>query len=227
MLEGAAGVGKTALLDYLASRADGCRVARAGGAQSEMELPYAGLQQLCAPMLDHAEALPPPQRDALRIALGVSDGPAPDRFLVGLAVLGLLAEVAGERPLVCLVDDAHWLDQASVQTLAFAARRLLAESVALIFATREPDDAPDLTNLPAMTVTGLPDEDARTLLRSALPGRVDDQVVNRIVAEARGNPLALLEVPRGFAPTSAGDLGLPGASALPAAPNSTCATSLA
>jgi DNA-binding CsgD family transcriptional regulator len=215
VVRGEPGVGKTALLEYVAERAAGCRVERVTGVQSEMELAFAGLHQLCVPLLSRVERLPRHQRDALSTALGLTSGSAPDGFLVGLAVLGLLAEVARDRPLVCLVDDAHWFDQASVQALAFAARRLVAESVALIFATRECDDAPDLTNLPAMTVTGLPDDDARMLLRSALAGPVDDRVLNRIIAETRGNPLALLEVPRGFTPTVAGSFGLPGASALP------------
>ena len=140
VLRGEAGVGKTALLEYLQERASGCRIARAAGVESEMELPFAGLHQLCAPMLDRLERLPAPQRDALGTAFGLSDGDAPDRFLVGLAVLSLLSEVAEERPLVCLVDDAQWLDRASAQALAFVARRLVAESVALVFAVREPGD---------------------------------------------------------------------------------------
>jgi DNA-binding CsgD family transcriptional regulator len=215
VVRGEPGVGKTALLEYVAERAAGCRVERVTGVQSEMELAFAGLHQLCVPLLGRVECLPRHQRDALNTALGLTSGPPPDGFLVGLAVLGLLAEVARERPLVWLVDDVQWFDQASVQALAFAARRLVAESVALIFATRDSDDAPDLTNLPAMTVTGLPDDDARMLLRSALPGPVDDQVLNRIIAETRGNPLALLEVPRGFTPTVAGSFGFPGTLALP------------
>jgi hypothetical protein len=124
VVHGEPGVGKTALLDYLAGRAPGCRVARAAGAQSEMELAFAGLHQLCAPMLDHLDTLPVPQRDALRTAFGISAGPAPDRFLIGLAGLSLLSHVAEEQPLVCLVDDQQWLDHASAQVLAFVARRL-------------------------------------------------------------------------------------------------------
>ena len=138
VLRGEPGVGKTALLDYVSSQAAGCRVARATGVQSEMELAFAGLHQLCAPMLDDLGTLPAPQRDALRTAFGISIGPAPDRFMVGLAVLSLLSEVAGQRPLVCLIDDAQWLDRASAQVLGFVARRLAAEPVALIFAAREP-----------------------------------------------------------------------------------------
>ena len=133
VVHGEPGAGKTALLDYLAERAADCQVVRAAGVQSEMELAFAGLHQLCAPLLDRLEALPGPQREALRTAFGLSAGPAPDRFLVGLAVLSLLAEVAAEQPLVCLVDDAQWLDRASAQVLAFVARRLEAESVGLVF----------------------------------------------------------------------------------------------
>ena len=164
VLRGEAGVGKTALLEYVAEQASGCRVARAAGVESEMELAFAGLHQLCAPLLDRLERLPGPQRDALRTAFGLSAGGAPDRFLVGLAVLSLLADVAEERPLVCLVDDAQWLDRASAQALAFVARRLLAERVAMVFAVREPDDAGELDGLPELVVDGLGDDDARALL---------------------------------------------------------------
>jgi len=138
VLRGEPGVGKTALLDYVSSQAAGCRLARAVGVQSEMELAFAGLHQLCAPMLDRLAALPVPQREALRTSFGISTGPAPDRFVLGLAVLSLLSEAAGQRPLLCLVDDTQWLDRASVQVLGFVARRLAAEPVALIFAAREP-----------------------------------------------------------------------------------------
>ena len=215
VVRGEPGVGKTALLEYVIERASGCRVERVTGVQSEMELAFAGLHQLCAPVLGQTERLPEHQRNALCRAIGLSGGPAPDRFLVGLAVLNLLAEVAQERPLVCLVDDAQWLDQASVQALTFAARRLSAESVALIFAARGSDDVAELTGLLELTVAGLPPDDARELLRSALPGPVDEQVLDRIVAETHGNPLALLEVPRGFTPALAGSFGLPDGPALP------------
>jgi DNA-binding CsgD family transcriptional regulator len=198
VVHGDAGVGKTALLDYLADRASGCRVARTAGVQSEMELPFAGVHQLCAPMLDRLDCLPVPQRDALRMAFGMSAGPAADRFLVGLAVLSLLSEVAAERPLICLVDDQQWLDFASALVLAIAARRLGAESVGLIFATRVPSD--HLVGLPELAVGGLPEPDAHALLDSVLPGRLDARVRHRIVAETRGNPLALLELPRGLSP---------------------------
>jgi DNA-binding CsgD family transcriptional regulator len=214
VVRGEPGVGKTALLDYVSSRAAGCRVARAVGVQSEMELAFAGLHQLCAPMLDHLEALPVPQREALRTAFGISAGPAPDRFLVGLAMLGLLSEVAGEQPLVCLVDDVRWLDRASAQVLGFVARRLAAEPVALIFAARAPGE--ELTGLPELLVAGLRKEDARALLDAVLPGTLDARVRDRIIAETHGNPLALLELPRGFSPAElAGGFGLPGAVALP------------
>jgi DNA-binding CsgD family transcriptional regulator len=210
------GVGKTVLLDYLARGASGagCRVARAVGVQTEMELAFAGLHQLCAPMLDQAERLPGPQREALRIAFGISAGPPPDRFLVGLAVLGLLSEVAGERPLICVVDDQQWLDHASAQALGFAARRLAADPVGLVFAARVP--GADLTGLPGLEVQGLKDDDARALLESALSGPLDARVRDLIVAETQGNPLALLELPKGLTPTElAGGFGLPGAAPLP------------
>jgi DNA-binding CsgD family transcriptional regulator len=214
VLRGEPGAGKTALLDYVSSQAAGCRVARAVGVQSEMELAFAGLHQLCAPMLDRLEALPVPQRAALRTAFGISAGPAPDRFMVGLAVLGLLSEVAGRRPLVCLVDDTQWLDRATAQVLGFVARRLAAEPVALIFAARVPGE--ELPGLPEMPVAGLRREDARALLDSALIGFLDARVRDQIITETRGNPLALLELPRGLSPAElAGGFGLPSAVALP------------
>jgi len=210
VLCGEAGSGKTALLDYLAGHAPGCRVARAAGVQSEMELAFAAVHQLCAPMLGHLERLPGPQREALSTAFGLSAGPPPDRFLIGLAVLGLLSDVAGKRPLVCLVDDQQWLDRASAQVLAFVARRLEAESVGLVFAVREAGE--ELGGLPELIVEGLRDDDARALLNSVFTGPVDARVRDRIVSEARGNPLALLELPRGLAPAElAGGFGLPGA----------------
>jgi DNA-binding CsgD family transcriptional regulator len=203
-------VGKTVLLDYLASRASGCRVVRAAGVQSEMELAFAGLHQLCAPMLDHASALPVPQRTALRTAFGLSAGPAPDRFLVGLAVLGLLSEAAGERPLICMVDDEQWLDRASAQALGFAARRLAADPVGLVFAARVPGE--EMAGLPELVVEGLAEGDAAALLESALAGPLDARVRERIIADTHGNPLALLELPRGLTPAQlAGGFGLSGA----------------
>jgi DNA-binding CsgD family transcriptional regulator len=213
VVRGDPGVGKTVLLDYLAGQGQGCRVARAVGVQTEMELAFAGLHQLCAPMLDHAGHLPVPQRDALRTAFGLAAGPPPDRFLVGLAVLSLLSEVAGERPLICLIDDEQWLDQASAQALGFAARRLAADPVGLVFAAREP--GPELAGLPGLEVGGLQESDARELLDSALAGPIDDRIRDRIVAETQGNPLALLELPRGLSPSElAGGFGLPGAAPL-------------
>ena len=210
VVRGGAGAGKTALLNYLAVRASHCRVARAAGVESEMELPFAGVHQLCAPMLDRLAGLPGPQRSAVGTALGLSAGEAPDRFLVGLAVLRLLSDVAEDRPLVCIVDDAQWIDHASMQILAFVARRLLAESVALVFAVLEPSDETVLAAFPRLDIGGLSDDDARALLDSAIPGRLDDRIRARIIAEARGNPLALLELPRGLtAAELAGGFGLP------------------
>jgi DNA-binding NarL/FixJ family response regulator len=215
VVRGDPGVGKTALLDHLAGRASGsgCRVARAAGVQSEMELAFAGLHQLCAPMLSRAERLPEPQRDALQTAFGIAAGPPPDRFLVGLAVLSLMSGAAGERPLICLIDDEQWLDRASAQALGFTARRLAADPVGLVFAARDP--SADLAGLPELEVDGLRDDDARVLLDSALAGPLDPRVRDLIIAETRGNPLALLELPRGLTPAElAGGFGLPGAAPL-------------
>jgi DNA-binding CsgD family transcriptional regulator len=215
VVRGDPGVGKTVLLEHVAGRASGagCLVAHVMGVQSEMELAFAGLHQLCAPILGRAERLPVPQRDALRTALGIAAGPPPDRFLVGLAVLGLLSEVTGDRPLICVVDDEQWLDQASAQALGFAARRLAADPVGLVFAARNP--GPELAGLPELVVDGLADDDARALLEAALAGPLDARVADLIVAETRGNPLALLELPRGLTPAElAGGFGLPGAAPL-------------
>ncbi len=210
VLRGEAGVGKTALLEYVADRASDSHIARLAGVESEMELAFAGLHQLCAPMLDGLEALPGPQQDALRIAFGMQGGAAPDRFLVALATLSLLAGAAEVDPLVCLVDDVQWLDLASAQTLAFVARRLLAERIAMVFVVREPNHVNELTGLPELVVRGLSDGDARSLLASAIPGRLDERVRDQIVAETRGNPLALVELTRGFTPAElAGGFGLP------------------
>jgi DNA-binding CsgD family transcriptional regulator len=210
VVRGEPGVGKTALLEYLVEHASGCRVARAAGVQSEMELAFAALHQLLAPMLDRLERLPVPQRDALRTAFGVTPGSAPDRFLVAVAVLTLLSDVAEDRPLICVVDDEQWLDRASAQILAFVARRLEAEGVALVFAARAPSDA--VAGLPELVVEGLRDGDARALLDSVLTGPLDARVRDQLVSETRGNPLALLELPRGVTPAElAGGFGLPGA----------------
>ena len=216
VLRGDAGVGKSALLEYLASHASGCTVARAAGVESEMELAYAGLQQLCAPFLDRLERLPGPQRDALGTAFGVRDGDAPNRFLVGLAVLSLLSDVAEDRPLVCIVDDAQWLDAASAQALAFVARRLGVESVGLVFAVREPSGQQRFEGLPELAVGGLDDRDAHELLATVVTGPLDERVRDRLVAETRGNPLALLELPRGLTPAElAGGFWLSEGRALP------------
>ena len=194
VLRGEPGVGKTALLDNTVGSAASMRVARVAGVESEMELAFAALQQLCAPMLDGLERLPGPQRDALGVAFGLRAGTVPDRYLVGLAALSLLSEVAEQQPLLCVIDDAQWLDQASAQALGFVARRLLAEPVALVIATREPGR--EFSGLPELLVGGLRHSDARELLRSVIMGPLDERVVDRIVAETRGNPLALLELPR-------------------------------
>jgi DNA-binding CsgD family transcriptional regulator len=214
VIRGEAGVGKTALLEYLTERAADCRIISVTAVQWEMELAFAALHQMCAPMLDELEVLPAPQRNALRITFGLNEGPVPDRFLAGLAVLSLLAEVAVERPLVCVVDDEQWLDRASAQVLAFVARRLGMESVGLIFSARVPTD--ELTGLPQLVVEGLTGPDARALLEAVLTGPVDTRVREEIIAETGGNPLALVELPRGLTPAQlAGGFGLPGALALP------------
>jgi DNA-binding CsgD family transcriptional regulator len=197
VVRGEPGIGKTALLGYAAETAQDFQVARAVGVESEMELPYAALHQLCGPMLGRGGALPGPQRAALGVAFGLFSGGAPDRFLVGLAALGLLSEVAVGQPLLCLVDDAQWLDQASAQALAFVARRLDAESVALLFGTRDPAEVGVLAPLPGLALEALPDADARALLATVIPGRLDERIRDRIIAESGGNPLALLELPRG------------------------------
>ena len=216
VVRGEPGVGKSVLLDYVAEQASGCRLARAAGVQGEAELMLAGLQQLLgASMLARSEHLPAPQRDALSVALGLQQGPAPDRFLVGLATLGLLSDLAEERPLVCLIDDVQWLDRASTQVLSFVARRLAAEPIALVFAVREPTATQELDGLPELLIEGLGDHDARRLLAWAVPGRLDPQVGDRIVAETRGNPLALLELPRSLTPAQmAGGFGLANAPTL-------------
>src|SRR5215218_10195329 len=216
VVRGEAGVGKTALLHYCARQAAGFRVARIAGVESEMELPFAGLHQLCAPMLGRLGALPEPQQAALGVALGLSSGAAPDRFLVALAALSLLAEVAAERPLLCFVDDAQWLDVASRQVLEFVARRLLAESVAVVLAVREPTGEREFLGLPELALGGLPAEDARALLATVIPARLDERLRDRLLEETRGNPLAILELPRELSATQLpGGLGLLEEQALP------------
>ncbi len=206
VLHGEPGVGKTAMLEYAVERGRDFRVVQTLGVEGEMELPYAALQQLCSPILALAERLPAPQGDALAVAFGLSAGPAPSPFLVGLAALGLLSEASQERPLLCVVDDAQWLDRASARALAFVSRRLLAERIAFVFAARELA----ITGLPELRVAPLGHRDARTLLRSVLPAPLDGHVLDRIVLETHGNPLALLELPRGMTPIQlAGGFGLP------------------
>ncbi|KRD09660.1 transcriptional regulator [Mycobacterium sp. Root265] len=209
VLRGEAGIGKTALLRDARDRASDLRVIALSGAESEMELAYAGVQQLSAPLLGHIDRLPGPQKNALRVALGLRDGAAPDRLLVGLAVLSLLADAGAEKPTVCIVDDAQWIDRASLQALAFAGRRLVADPVAMIFATRGSQADPALAALPDLPVGGLSDADARALLSTMMPARLDETVRDNILAEAGGNPLALLELNRALPPAQlAGGYGL-------------------
>jgi DNA-binding CsgD family transcriptional regulator len=213
VLKGEPGVGKTALLEYAVGSASDIRWIRAAGVESEMELAFAALHQLCVPLLERLERLPGPQHDALATAFGLSEGAVPDRFFVGLATLGLLSEAAEERPLVCVVDDAQWLDRASAQALAFVGRRLRAEPVVMLFGAREPSE--EFAGLPKLVVGGLSDRAARDLLASVIPGRLDERVADQIVAETRGNPLALLELPRDLSAAQlAGGFGLPGAVSL-------------
>ena len=208
VVHGEPGVGKSALLEYAVEAAQGFRVARTSGVEAEMELPFAAAQQLCSPFSELMQRLPQPQHDALRVAFGLAAGQPPNPFLVGLAVLGLLSEAAEEVPLLAVVDDAQWLDRASARALAFVARRLLAEKVALVFATRALGDG--LVRLPELPVEPLGARDARTLLESVLPARLDERVLDRISQETRGNPLALIELPRGLTPAQlAGGFGLP------------------
>ncbi|HJZ25477.1 MAG TPA: ATP-binding protein, partial [Streptosporangiaceae bacterium] len=209
VVHGEPGVGKTALLEYAIESAAGLRVVRVAGVESEMELAFAALQQLCAPMLGKLAGLPDPQREALSVAFGLETGEAPDRFVMGLAALSLLSAAAGQQPLLCVVDDAQWLDRASALVLAFVARRLLAEPVAVVFAANEPGE--ELRGLPELLVGGLGEGDARELLGSVVGGPLDERVRDRIVAETRGNPLALLELPWGV-PGVASVPGVPGSS---------------
>jgi len=208
VVHGEPGVGKTALLDWTVEEGQQARVLQTVGVEGEMELPFSALQQLCSPVLELSVGLPDPQRDALDVAFGLSAGQSPNPFLVGLAALGLLSEASQERPLLCVVDDAQWLDRASARALAFVARRLVAEKIALVFAARELGSG--LAGLPELRVEPLGHRDARTLLESVLPARLDEHVLDRIVLETHGNPLALLELPRGLTPIQlAGGFGLP------------------
>ena len=204
---GEAGLGKTALLDYAVETWREFQIARTSGVEAEMELPYAAAQQVCSPLLHLMDRLPEPQHEALAVAFGLHTGSPPNPFLVGLAVLGLVSEAADERPLLAVVDDAQWLDHGSALALPFVARRLLAEPIALLFATRHVD--PALSGLPELRISPLPHRDARALLESVLPARLDEAVLERIVIETRGNPLALLELPKGLTPAElAGGFGL-------------------
>jgi DNA-binding CsgD family transcriptional regulator len=213
VLRGEAGVGKTALLEYAVDSASDLTVLRASGVESEMELAFAALHQLCAPLLDRLDRLPGPQRDALEITFGLTEGAAPDRFFVGLAVLGLLSDAAEERPILCVIDDTQWLDRASAQAFAFVARRLEAESVLTLFAARERSE--ETAGLPELVLEGLRGADARALLASVIPGRLDERIADELLAETRGNPLALLELPRGLTTAQlAGGFGLPAALSL-------------
>ena len=209
VVRGEAGIGKTTLLRYLARRASDCTVSHIAGVESELELPFAGLHQLLTSMLSGVDTLPAPQQQALRIVFGQEAGTPPDRFLVGLAALGLLAETATSMPLVCIVDDAQWLDEATTQVLGFVARRLVAESVLMVFAVREPAPELLLVGLPVLQLSGLADEDAQALLAATNPGHLDSRVRDRVVAETRGNPLALLELSRTVKAELLGGFALP------------------
>lgn len=214
VLRGEAGAGKSALLDHLAEQAAPLQTVYAAGVEAESDFAYSALQRLCAPLLSHLDRLPSVQQDALRVAFGLSAGNPPEMLLLGIAVLGLFAEAAAESPLVCLVDDAQCLDLMSQRILAFVGRRLDAESVALVFAERITDGEKreGFSGLPDLTLRGLADTDARALLDSVLPGPVDARVRDRIIAETDGNPLALLELPRGLSPAElAFGFGGPGA----------------
>jgi DNA-binding CsgD family transcriptional regulator len=208
VVRGEPGIGKTALIESVTTSAQGMQVLRTVGNEAEMELPFAALHQLCQPGLDKLDRLAGPQRDALRVVFGLNAGGAPDRLLVGLAVLSLMSEVAAEEPVLCVIDDAQWLDRSSAQALAFVARRVASEPVAFVFGTRRLTD--ELTGLSELLIEGLGKRDARELLNSVLPDRVDERVLERIVAETHGNPLALIELPRGLTPSQlAGGFGLP------------------
>src|SRR6476661_457586 len=215
VVHGEPGVGKTALLDDLVEKAGSLRIVRTAGVEGEMELPFAAVQQLCAPISALGERLPGPQRDALEIAFGLGPGPAPNPFLVALAVLGMLSDAARERPLLCVIDDAQWLDRASAQVLAFAARRLAVERIAMVFAARDVADAP--RGLPQVPVSPLGHRDSRALLESVLVSPLDDQVIERLIVETGGNPLALVELPHDLASSQvAGGFGVPSAAPTPA-----------
>jgi predicted ATPase len=208
VVHGDPGIGKTALLEYAVTSAKEFDVFRTAGNEAEMELPYAALHQLCRPGTGEVERLPELQRNALEIVLGWREGAAPDQVLVGMALVTLFSAFSSKRPVLCVVDDAQWLDTSSAQVIAFAARRISREAVAFLFAARTLTE--EVRRLPELTISGLGDQDARILLATVLPDRLDDRVVDRLVAETRGNPLALLELPRGLTPSQlAGGFGLP------------------
>src|SRR4051794_25219868 len=210
VLRGEAGIGKTSLLQYVAHRAIGCRVVQVAGVETELELPFAALHQLCGPLLGEVTSVPDHQLDALRVALGLAAGPPPDRLVVGLAVLGVLADVAAHQPLLVLVDDAQWLDEATCQVLGVVARRLGAESVMVVLAVRETGADHLFPGLPDLTLDGLDENDARAVLTAAKLGHLDERVRERLVAETGGNPLALLELVRRLDDAElAGGFGMP------------------
>ena len=210
VVSGEAGIGKTVLLDELAHNASGVEVIRITGVESEIEFTYSGIHQLCRSLSRHIGTLASPQREALCTAVGERDGPTPDPFLVGLAVLNLLAEAGQPSRLIVMVDDEHWLDRASARVLAFASRRLTSEAVGIVFAARIAGE--ELRGLPELHVGPLPDTEARTLLARHFDGPLDHRVRDRIIAEAHGNPLALLELPRSLTVGEmAGGFGAPSA----------------
>jgi hypothetical protein len=213
VLRGEPGIGKTALLDYAVASARGFNEIRATGSESESALPFAALHQVCTPILDKLDRLPEPQQDALRITFGVTTGDVPDRLLIGLATSSLFSEASAEQHLLCVIDNEHLLDQPSAQALAFVARRLRTDPVAMIFATTAA--SPELEGLPELALTGLRDDDARALLACALRAPLDEQVLERVVAETQGNPRTLLDLPKAMSPAElAGGFGVPTASGL-------------
>jgi predicted ATPase len=208
VLNGEAGIGKTALLEYAIALARGLNVFRAVGIEAERELPYAALIELCRPGVSEVERLPESQRNAIEVVFGRRNANAPDRMLVGLAFLSLLSSLSSKVPLLCVVDDTQWLDISSAQVIAFAARRVSRQPVAFLFGARTLTD--EVRGLPNLLISGLAKQDSRALLTTVLPDRIDDRVADRLVAETHGNPLALLELPRGLTPAQlAGGFGLP------------------
>ena len=208
VVHGEPGIGKTALLDHAVNSAHEFTVLRTVGNEAEMELPFASLQDFFSPAVSAIPQLPQPQRRAIEVVFGRRDGEAPDRLLVGLGLLNLLSELSTQRPVVCVVDDTQWLDASSAQAISFAARHISKDAVAFVFGARRLTE--EVRGLPELMIAGLADLDARELLATVLPDRLDDRVVDRLVAETHGNPLALLEMPRGLTPSQlAGGFGLP------------------